>query len=101
MTYLSLAFERTFRERGDVESVQAVSDLISACGVPSEGFEALADAGTDQLAAESEAALERGVYTAPAFVLQVPGAEDELFLGREHFPLLSWMLTGRQGTPPV
>jgi len=40
--------------------------------------------------------LEAGIFESPTFVFK-----GERFLGRQHLPLLSWMLQGRIGRPPV
>ena len=94
--YCRGAFEKTFKEHAEVESPLVVAALISASGASCFGFE---DFVTSERAALGDAAdqlLEEGLLSAPAFIL-----EGEIFHGREHIPLIRWILKGREGTPPA
>ena len=55
----------------------------------------------DELADVAEELTERGVFSAPAYVLDTGHEEPERFHGRQHLPLVRWMIEGRKGTPPV
>lgn len=39
---------------------------------------------------------EMGVFDVPAYLV-----EDDLFLGRQHLPMIRWLLTGRRGPAPI
>ena len=90
------AFEQTFREMGDIESLAGVTKLISAVDVSPGGFEEFVDAERAKLIDDAGELLEQGLLSAPAFVV-----DGEIFHGREHLPLVGWMLQGRSGKPPV
>ncbi len=53
------------------------------------------DAGACAAALDRELR-ERGVHGVPAYWL-----EDELFLGRQHLPMIRWILAGRRGPVPI
>ena len=42
------------------------------------------------------AALEAGVFDVPSYSL-----DGEIFLGRQHLPMIRWLLSDRRGQPPV
>ena len=70
--------------------------LISRAGVSTKGFGGFVDSERCALIDRTDVLLEQGLLSAPAFVL-----EEEIFHGREHLPLIRWMLEGSGGTPPV
>ena len=89
-------FAAHYREGREVASAQAIEALLRGAGAQTDGF-AQAYAGLGKaLEAEREATLEKGILGSPTFIL-----EGEVFLGREHYPLINWMLNGRKGPPPV
>ena len=94
--YCYRAFQRTFRDTADVESQSVVAALISAAGVSTKGFGGFVDSERCALIDGTDVLLEQGLLSAPAFVL-----EGEIFHGREHLPLIRWMLERSGGTPPV
>ena len=94
--YCRKAFEKTFREDAEVESRLAVEALISSVGESCLGFEDFVVSERLALNDSSNNLLEQGLLSAPAFIL-----EGEIFHGREHLPLISWILKGREGAPPV
>ena len=94
--YMETAFEQTYREPADVESIEGVSAVLARAGIETEGFADFAESEKESLEASRKTALEKSVLNAPAFIL-----EGEVFNGREHLPLIEWILKGRKGTPPV
>lgn len=94
--FVESAFEQTYRESADVESATGVGALLQALSINSEGFDDFCRSEAEALEASRETTLEKSVLNAPAFIL-----DDEVFNGREHLPLIEWILQGRQGTPPV
>ncbi len=96
LDYLETAFSKTFIEAANVESIDAVAVFLEEMGIPADRFgeSFFEDAGPLQ---EMQAGLlETGILSAPAFVL-----DGEIFLGREHLPLITWMLEGKRGAPAV
>lgn len=69
---------------------------------------ALADVGGKPMSEDSEDALqakhaeeraslsERGVHSVPAYLVA-----DQLFLGRQHLPMIRWLLGGSEGPGPL
>ena len=39
---------------------------------------------------------ERGLVQVPAYIV-----EDEVFYGRQHLPMIRWILAGRSGPVPI
>ena len=37
-----------------------------------------------------------GIFDVPAYVV-----EGEIYFGRQHLPMVRWMLTGKRGEPPI
>ncbi len=95
-TYVETAFEQTYREAADVESIEGVSSVLTKSGIETDGFSDFAASERASLEASRETTLEKSVLNAPAFIL-----DEEVFNGREHLPLIEWILKGREGTPPV
>ncbi len=42
------------------------------------------------------AALEAGIFDVPSYLI-----DGEIFLGRQHLPMIRWLLSDRRGQPPV
>lgn len=94
--YAKAVYERAFVEAGDVESVEGVISLLDSLHVGRDGFNEFAMTAGPRLENEGDELLESGILYAPVFVV-----EGEIFHGREHLPLITWMVTGREGAPPV
>ena len=75
---------------------QKLREVVNVFVQDDSGFAEFVDAEKESLLAEVDILLEQGLLSAPAFVL-----DDQIFHGREHLPLIGWMLAGSQGTPPV
>jgi|TARA_B100000315_G_scaffold257212_3_gene305286 2-hydroxychromene-2-carboxylate isomerase len=95
--YIDLVFERFWRGELDIESLQAMTTLLQECTATTVGLDEFASgvgrAQFDQLQIDLRQA---GVFNVPAYLL-----EDEIFYGRAHLPMIGWMLSGRQGEPPI
>lgn len=77
-------------------SIEQVIQLLTDCDIPTEGFTDFAANRLPTLLREQDAHVENGILSAPAFLV-----DDQLFIGREHFPLINWIVAGRKGQPPV
>ncbi len=42
------------------------------------------------------AALEAGIFDVPSYLI-----DGEIFLGRQHLPMIRWLLSDQRGQPPV
>ncbi|XOV87895.1 MAG: hypothetical protein ACFHX7_23555 [Pseudomonadota bacterium] len=90
--YLQRAFRAAFVDGDDVENLARVAELVAAAGFA----DFCEDHGKRQLRDESAALNEQGLVVAPGFV-----CDGEVFQGRQHLPMIRWIIQGRQGTPPV
>jgi 2-hydroxychromene-2-carboxylate isomerase len=95
--YIDLVFAGFWDGRLDIESQQAITALLQGCGAATEGLagfiEGVGRTQFDQLQIELRQA---GVFSVPAYLIQ-----DEIFYGRQHLPMISWILSGRQGQTPI
>lgn len=90
-----------FRRYGSLEldagSRADVGDLLRTLGLHSRDFDAwAADEGARELERVSTFLREAGALQAPAYIL-----DGEVFLGRQHLPMIRWILNGRTGAPPI
>ena len=88
--------ERVFRDfwagRLDIEDGAAVAEVLAEVGdgtFDAESLEAEYDA-------ERQALAERGVHAVPAYLVA-----DQLFIGRQHLPMIRWLLSGSEGPGPL
>lgn len=78
--------------RLDIEDRGALAAALGSVGAP--GF---ADFDDAHVLAEHEAALrERGVFTLPCYLVA-----GQMFVGREHLPMIRWVLGGSEGPGPL
>jgi 2-hydroxychromene-2-carboxylate isomerase len=81
----------------DASSREAVASQVEAAGADGAAFLAWAGGEGPSVAARVQAELrERGLFQVPAYLL-----EGEVFYGRQHLPMLRWILEGRSGPPPT
>jgi len=98
---LPLFLVELFRRYGSLEldpgAPADVIDVLRMLELYSRDFDAWAAAeGTREAERVSRALREAGVLQAPAYLL-----EGEVFLGRQHLPMIRWILNGRTGAPPI
>ena len=88
--------ERVFRgfweAELDIEDAAAVTGVLEALGAP--GFDL--DDGARRLEKLREGLEERGVFGIPTYLV-----EGQMFMGRQHLPMIRWLLTGQQGPGPL
>ena len=78
--------------RLDIRNRDGLTDVLADSGAPGFGdhdFEA-------ELAEHRESVRARGVFTLPAYLV-----ENGVFVGRQHLPMVRWLLTGREGSGPL
>ena len=95
--FLCEAFRAYWALELDPSSVEAVTALLDSLG--GEGSEFLdwcAGKGAVHVAALAEDLRARGLSGVPCYLL-----EDEAFLGRQHLPMIRWILDGRRGPGPI
>jgi 2-hydroxychromene-2-carboxylate isomerase len=86
-------FDRIWREN-------AAADLAfveEALGGEASGFRAWADSDGPREVAAVRAELEAvAVWSVPAFIVH-----GDVFVGRQHLPMVEWLATGQTGPPPI
>jgi 2-hydroxychromene-2-carboxylate isomerase len=95
--YLAELFRGYWSLELDASSPQRIAGLIDA--VDSQGADFLdwsQHEGPIAAAALATELSEQGIFQVPAFVV-----EDEIFYGRQHLPMIRWILTGRSGPIPI
>ncbi len=93
--YVERVFERYWRDDLDIEDERSIRTLLGDIGVPVSGFEAFTKGdGANDLARIQTELRDRGVFEVPTYVL-----DDELFLGRQHLPVLRSRLCAGSAAP--
>ncbi|MCP5044286.1 MAG: hypothetical protein GY944_24925 [bacterium] len=95
--YLSEIFRAYWALGLDPSDSKPVMRVIDAVGVDAAGFEAWSvERGRATEAALEEELRDRGMGGAPCYWI-----DGELFLGRQHLPMIRWILGGREGPGPI
>jgi 2-hydroxychromene-2-carboxylate isomerase len=97
--YADAVFSSAFREQDPMQDVRAIRDLLARLHLPnasSSGHEFEDFVTTGGLGGIQDALLDAGIFNSPAYIY-----EGERFMGRQHLPLLRWILGGRKGSAPV
>lgn len=80
----------------DVEDIDVVCGVLEAAGADASGFAAWAAGEGGELHDAMQAAIfAAGIFGVPGYVV-----DGEYFWGREHLPMLRWLLEGRSGPAP-
>lgn len=94
--YLREFYVRFWRRELDAEDPAVVAGTLAAAGAALDGFEHFRqDAGRKEHDAMQAAIFDAGVFGVPSYVV-----DGEVFWGREHLPMVEWVLTGRKGPAP-
>jgi 2-hydroxychromene-2-carboxylate isomerase len=94
-TYVERVFERAGRSELDIEDERSIQALLAEIGAQTSGFEAFATAdGRASLARIQSDLGNRGVFEVPTYLLN-----DDVFLGRQHLPLVRSLLSTRADPP--
>jgi 2-hydroxychromene-2-carboxylate isomerase len=95
--YLAGIFRSYWALALDPADPEQIAAQIDSAGGDAAAFLAWAEHEGPQAAAALAAELrERGLFQVPAFVLG-----DEVFYGRQHLPMIRWILEGRSGPIPI
>ncbi|MCZ6889737.1 MAG: DsbA family protein [Gammaproteobacteria bacterium] len=89
-------YERFWRRELNVEDIEVVAGVLAESGAEVAGFEAFA-AGEGRVEHdEMQAAIfAGGIFGVPSYVV-----DGQLFFGREHLPMIRWLLAGKVGAAP-
>jgi len=95
-SYTGHVYERFWKRELDIEDPRVLERVLAEAGADVAGFgDYLTGPGRqlhDRLQADIFAA---GIFGVPSYVVA-----GELFFGREHLPMVRWLLTGRPGPAP-
>lgn len=95
--YLAELFRAYWSLELDLSSVEQVANLLERLELDVAGFSAWSEAeGPGAVEALQAEVLEQGLYQVPAYRV-----EDEVFYGRQHLPMIRWILSGRSGPIPI
>ncbi len=96
-SYLHELFRSYWALELDASSTANVATLLEAIQTDGAGFRAWAETEGRAAATALDAELRtHGLFGVPAYVL-----EDEVFYGRQHLPMIRWILGDRQGPGPI
>ena len=90
--FVERVFGGFWEARLDIENAAAVAGILEDLGAPR--FDP--DAGARRLEKLSEELAERGVFGIPTYLV-----EGQMFMGRQHLPMIRWLLTGQEGPGPL
>ena len=94
--YLDLVYERFWRRELDIEDTSAMAALVAEAGGDGPGYlDYLDGAGRQRHDALQAELHDAGLFGVPSYVV-----DGEIFFGREHLPMVRWILGGRRGAAP-
>ena len=94
--YIDDIFETFWKRELDVESISELSNVMDRNGIDTAEFAGFAANEGKLLHDDIQLRLHPvGIFGVPTYVL-----EDEIFFGREHLPMVRWILGGRRGPAP-
>src|SRR5262245_8155085 len=95
-SYLDRTYERFWKRELDIEQLTVVTEILREAGATVAGF---ADYATGPGRREHDATqltiFDAGIFGVPSFIVN-----RELFWGREHLPMVRWLLTDKRGPAP-
>ena len=94
--FLDRVYESFWRREADVEDLIVVSRLLAESGADLEDFQSFeSGAGRREHDEMQKAIFDAGIFGVPSYVV-----EGEVFFGREHLPMVGWILSGRREAAP-
>jgi len=95
--FLETLFRSYWAGEIDGSETGRISGLVAAAGGDEAAFLAWsAEAGPEHMEHVDGELRSLGVHQVPAYL-----TDGEVFYGRQHLPLIRWILDGRRGPPPV
>ena len=96
-SYTHRVFERFWKQELDIEKATALKAILCEAGADVEGLEEYMEGDGRVIHGEIQnAALEAGIFDVPSYLI-----DGEIFLGRQHLPMIRWLLSDQRGQPPV
>ncbi len=95
--YLRALFRGYWSLELDPADEEQVAALVSETGADGQGFRDWSAADAERAAARvADGLRDRGLFQVPGYLV-----EDEVFYGRQHLPMIRWILEGREGPVPI
>jgi 2-hydroxychromene-2-carboxylate isomerase len=95
--YIDAVFGRYWAEQLDIADPIAIGTVLREVGADVAGWENyVATAGRAAFDTVQQQLNEAGVFDVPGYLL-----DGDVFFGRQHLPMLRWLLSGRVGEPPL
>jgi 2-hydroxychromene-2-carboxylate isomerase len=96
-SYVERVFERYWQESLDIEDERSIQALLIEIGSSVSGFDAFVKGdGRGELAQLQSELRGRGVFEVPTYLV-----DDDIFLGRQHLPLIRSRLSSRSGLQQI
>ncbi len=96
--YMDIVYERFWKRELDIEDPAVVADAVADAGGDRDGFLDYFESAGRKAHDELQGALHpAGIFGVPTYVL---AGGEEIFFGREHLPMVRWLLGGREGPAP-
>lgn len=96
-TYLRALFRGYWSRELDASRLESIAALVDSVDAQGAAFlDWCVEEGPRAAAALATELRDEGVFQVPAFVV-----EDEIFYGRQHLPMICWILEGRSGPIPI
>ena len=94
--YMDIVYERFWLRQLDIEDPDVVAQAVAEAGGDRSSFLDYLDGEGRGEHDRLQAALHpAGIFGVPTYVI-----EDEVFFGREHLPMVRWLLGGKDGPAP-
>ena len=94
--YVERVFDRHWQGKLDIEDGGSIRGLLAEIAAPVAGFESFAQGeGRAELARVQSELRDKGVFEVPAYL-----ASDDIFIGRQHLPLIRSQLSAAGARPP-
>jgi len=95
--YLNTVYPPFWRRELDIEQASVIETTLAAADVDTGGFEAFAHGDGRLIHDRLQQSLHpSGIFGVPTYLV-----EHDQFFGREHLPVIRWLLTGKQGPAPA
>ena len=95
--FLVRSFGDYWRLELDADSRPALARLLGTLGADADAFlDWCEPTGVARAAEVAESLRNQGLFQVPAFLV-----EDQVFYGRQHLPMIGWILEGRSGPVPI
>ena len=94
--YVDRVYERFWKRELDIEDPRVIEAVLVEAGADVVGFEAYRTGrGRARHDERQRRIFDAGVFGVPSYVI-----DGELFFGREHLPMVRWLLGGKRGAAP-